>query len=340
MCLQKLCLPIYLLLFWQPAWSQSSASVQLVGVGSTTPVVIYATWFREFQKTHPNLHFSYMPSGSSDGIALVSSGKADFGGTDVPMTSDQLGNAGVLQFPAVLGALVPVYNLPDAVGPLKFSPRVLAGIYLGRIKRWNDPALVELNPEAQLPASKIIIFHSSEGRGSAYVWSDFLSKTSAEWRTRVGGGAHITPPTGVPVAGNGRMAAAVKQTPNSFGYVWFGYALLYGLTYGPVQNAAGNFVTADSASVAAAAAAAGLKTMPADFRISITNPPGERSYPIASFTWLLLPGATENTEKREAMRQFLFWMLSSGQDYAVTFGFTPLPPAMVTRELEAIKKAE
>jgi phosphate transport system substrate-binding protein len=339
MCLQKLCLPICLLLLLPPVWSQSSASIQLVGVGSTTPVVIYTTWFREFQKTHPNLHFSYMPSGSSDGIDLVSSGKADFGGTDVPMTKDQLGNAGVLQFPAVLGAVVPVYNLPDAVGPLKFSQRILAGIYLGRIKRWNDPALVELNPEAQLPASKIVVFHSSEGRGSTYVWSDFLSKASEEWRTRVGAGAHITQPTGVTVEGNGRLAAAIKQTPNSIGYVWFGYAQMYGLDYGPVQNAAGNFVTADSASMAAAAAAA-LKTMPADFRISITSPPGERSYPIASFTWLLLPEGTESTEKRDAMRQFLYWMLSTGQDYAATFGFVPLPAAMVTKELEAIRKTE
>jgi phosphate transport system substrate-binding protein len=338
MCVRKLCLPICLLLLFRPAWSQSSANVQLVGVGSSNPIAIYSLWFREFQKTHPSLHISYMPSGSSDGIEMVSSGKADFGATEVPMTKDQLANAGVLQFPAVLGAVVPVYNVPAAVGPLKFSQRILAGIYLGRIKLWNDPALVALNPEAQLPASKIVVFHSSEGRGGAYVWSDFLSKASPEWRTKVGTGAHIRWPTGVVADGNGKVAASVTQTPNSIGYVWLGYAVEHKLDCGTVQNAAGSFVTADSASVAAAAAT--LRTMPADFRISITNPPGERSYPIASLTWLLVPEGTKSAEKQEAMRQFLYWMLSTGQSYAATFGFVQLPAAMVAKELEAIKKTE
>jgi phosphate transport system substrate-binding protein len=196
--------------------------------------------------------------------------------------------------------------------------------------------MVKLNPEAQLPASEIVVFHSSEGRGAGYVWSDFLSKASAEWRTRVGTGAHITWPTGVAVEGNGNLAAQVQQTPNSIGYVWFGYAVWRGLAYGSVQNAAGHFVTPDSASVAATA----VKTIPADFRISITNPPGERSYPITSFTWLLVPKRAESEEKQEAMRQFLYWMLSNGQNYAATFGFVPLPAAVVTKELEAIKKTE
>jgi phosphate transport system substrate-binding protein len=336
MCLRKLCLPICLLLLFRPAWSQSFSNIQLVGVGSSNPLALYAVWFREFHKTHPNLHFSYMPSGSSDGIDMVSSGKADFGGTEVPMTSDQLAKAGVLQFPAVLGAVVPVYNLVGAVRPLKFSQRILAGIYLGTITRWNDPAMVKLNPEAQLPASEIVVFHSSEGRGAGYVWSDFLSKASPEWRTRVGTGAHIKWPIGVAMEGNGNLAAQVQQTPNSIGYVWFGYAVWRGLAYGPVQNAAGHFVTPDSASVAAAA----VKTMPADFRISITNPPGERAYPIASFTWLLVPKSAEREAKQEAMRQFLYWMLSNGQNYAATFGFVPLPAAVVTKEFEAIKKTE
>jgi phosphate transport system substrate-binding protein len=332
----KAVLPICLLVLFRPAWSQSFTNTQLVGVGSSNPLAIYSLWFREFQKTHPNLHFSYMPSGSSDGIDMMSSGKADFGGTEVPMTSDQLSKAGVLQFPAVLGAVVPVYNVPGVVRPLKFSQRILAGIYLGTIKRWNDPAMAKLNPEAQLPASEIVVFHSSAGRGAGYVWSDFLSKASAEWRTRVGTGAQITWPTGVAVEGNGNLAAQIQQTPNSIGYVWFGYAVSRGLAYGPVQNVAGHFVTPDSASVAAAA----VKTMPADFRISITNSPGERAYPITSFTWLLVPKKAESAEKQEAMRQFLRWMLSDGQNYVATFGFVPLPAAVVTKELEAIKKTE
>jgi phosphate transport system substrate-binding protein len=333
MCPRKLCLPICLLLLFRPAWSQNIPNIQLVGVGSSNPLAIYSLWFREFQKTHPNLYISYMPSGSSDGIDMVSSGNADFGATEVPMTSDQLAKAGVLQFPALLGAVVPVYNLPGAVRPLKFSQRILAGIYLGTITRWNDPALASLNPEAQLPASKILVFHSTEGRGAGYVWSDFLSKASAEWRTRVGTGTNIVWPTGVAAAGNGNLAAQVQQTPNSIGYVWFGYAVLHGLSYGSVQNSAGHFVTPDSASVAAAA----VKTMPADFRISITNPPGERSYPIASFIWLLVPKTAESPQKQEAMRQFLNWMLTDGQTYAATFGLTPVPAAVVTKELQTIK---
>jgi phosphate transport system substrate-binding protein len=338
MGLRRLCLPMCLLLLFGLARSQSTENIQLVGVGSTTPVAIYSLWFREFEKAHPNVHFSYIPSGSSDGIEMVSSGKADFGGTDAPMTSDQLSKAGVLQFPAVLGALVPVYNVPGAGRPLRFSQRVLAGIYLGRIKRWNHPALVQLNPEAQLPASQIVVFHSTAGRGSAYVWSDFLSKASEEWRTKVGTGAHITWPTGTAADGNGNLADAVKHTPNSIGYVWFSYAVGRGLAYGLVQNAAGNFVTPDSASMAVAPAA--VNTMPADFRLSITNSKGERSYPIASFTWLLVPKRVESAKKREAMRQFLGWVLSNGQSYAATTGFAPLPAALVTKELEAIKKTD
>jgi phosphate transport system substrate-binding protein len=330
---RKLCLPICLLLLFRPAWSQNIPNIQLVGVGSSNPLAIYSLWFREFQKTHPNLYFSYMPSGSSDGIDMVSSGNADFGATEVPMTSDQLAKTGVLQFPALLGAVVPVYNLHGAVHPLKFSQRILAGIYLGTITRWNDPALVSLNPEAQLPASKIVVFHSTEGRGAGYVWSDFLSKASAEWRTRVGTGANIVWPTGVAVAGNGNLAAQVKQTPNSIGYVWFGYAVLHGLAYGSVQNSAGHFVTPDPVSVTSAA----VKTMPADFRISITNSPGERSYPITSFIWLLVPKIAESPQKQESMRQFLNWMLTDGQTYAATFGLTPVPAAVVTKELQTIK---
>ena len=336
MGLRKLCLPICLLLLFGPAQSQGAENIQLVGVGSTTPVAIYSLWFREFEKAHPNVHFSYIPSGSSDGIAMVSSGKADFGGTDVPMTSDQLARAEVLQFPAILGALVPVYNLSGAGRPLRFSQHVLAGIYLGRIKRWNDPALVQLNPAAQLPASQIVVFHSTAGRGSAYVWSDFLSKASEEWRTKVGTGADIRWPTGTAADGNGKMADAVSHTPDSIGYVWFSYAVGPGLAYGLVQNAAGKFVTPDSASMAAAA----VNTMPAGSRLSITNSPGERSYPIASFTWLLVPKTVESAEKREAMRQFLGWALSNGQSYAATTGFAPLPAMLVTKELEAIKKTE
>jgi phosphate transport system substrate-binding protein len=333
----KLCLPICLLVLFPLAGPQNPVSIQLVGVGSTAPVAIYSLWFREFQEIHPNIHFSYLPSGSSVGIEMISSGKADFGGTDFPMTSSQLSKAGVLQLPTVLGAVVPVYNVPGADRTVKFSQQILARIYLGKIKRWNDPALVQLNPEVQLPASEIVVFHGSDGRGTTYIWSEFLSKVSEEWRTAVGSGAAISWPTGVVAEGNGNLADAVKRTPNSIGYVWLAYAFQQGLAYGAVQNAAGNFVTPNAGSIAAAAAA---KIIPADFRVSMTNPPGKQSYPIISFTWLLVPVKADNAEKQEAMRQFLYWMLSDGQNYAAMTGFVKLPAAVVTKELQEIKKRE
>lgn len=339
MFLRSLCLPVYLLMLARPAQSQNLDSVRMVGAGTTSPAAIYAAWFREFEKTHPNIHFSYMPFGSGEGVHMVSSGKADFGGTDAPMTRAQLAKAGVRQFPTVLGAVVPIYDLAGVVHPLKFSPQVLAGIYLGTIKQWNDAAISRLNPGAELPASEIIVFHSTPGRGAAFVWSDFLSKTSVEWRRKVGAGTSVGWPTGRPAEGNGNLAQLVKQTPNSIGYVWLASALSSGLAYGQVQNAAGRFVTANSVSVAAAASTA-AKTMPADFCVSITNPPGERAYPIASFIWLVVPENSGTAEKREAMRQFLSWVLTSGQAHVVPAGFAQLPAEVIAKELTALGKTE
>jgi phosphate transport system substrate-binding protein len=332
---RKLCFALCLLVLFSPASAQDPQSIHLIGVGSSSPLALYSAWFREFREQHPNVRFSYMPSGSSDGIDAVSAGKADFGTTEIPLTSNQLARAHILQFPVAVEALVPVYNLPGVIGPLKFSPRVLARIYLGEIKRWNDPALLELNPKAQLPAANIVLFHSSAGRGAGYVWSDFLSKASAEWRTRVGTGANVRWPAGAAVYGNGNLAASVKQTPNSFGYAWFANAVKEELAYGSVENQTGDFVVPDSSSVAAAARP---KVIPVDFLISITDPPGERSYPVTSFTWLLVSDKLQSAEKQAALRQFLLWILSAGQNDAAAYGFVQLPPAIVTRELEALHK--
>lgn len=300
---------------------------------------INEVWFREFEKIHPNIHLRYMPFGSGEGAALVRSGKVDFAGSDVPMNSAQLSKTGLSQFPTVLGAVVPVYNLPDVTAQLRFSPRVLARIYLGKIKHWNDPAISGLNPDVHLPASEIIVFHSTRGRGSGYVWSDFLSKVSEEWQMKIGVGTMVQWPTGRPVAGTGNLALAVQRTPNSIGYVWLDYALRSGLAYGRVQNAAGNFVAADTASIAAAASAT-ARTMPSDARVSITNASGERAYPIASFTWLVVPDLAKNRDKQRAMRQFINWVLTSGQEYVKGPSLAQLPHGVVTRELIVLDKIE
>jgi len=338
MRLPRLCLSICLFMLVSPAWPQNY-DVHMVGAGTTMPLEINRVWFREFEKVHPNIHFHYMPFGSGEGSDLVRTGKVDFAGTDVPMTSAQLSKAGVLQFPTVLGAVVPAYNLPGVGAPLKFSPEVLAAIYLGTIKDWNDPAISRLNPKATLPASEIIVFHSAKGRGSAYVWSDFLSKVSEEWRRKVGSGASVVWPTGHSAPGSTNLAQLVKETPNSIGYAWLVDALGNGLAYGQVQNAAGNFITASPASVAAAASTVS-RTMPSNFRVSITNAPGKRAYPIASFTWLLVPKKAETVEKQRAMRQFLSWMLTNGQIYVEGDGLVRLPAEVVAEELTVIDKIE
>jgi phosphate transport system substrate-binding protein len=316
-------------------FAQNSDPIQLVGVGTTFPLPLYSVWWQNFRTTHPDIEIKYLPFGSNAGIEMQASGSADFGATDVPMTDKQLLRASVLHFPTVLGALVPVYNVPGINTPLRFSPKALAGIYLGTITRWNDPVLSSANPEVPLPGANIVVIHSGSGRGSTYIWSDYLSKVSVEWRQTVGRGASIRWPTGVEAEGNGNLAKMVKETANSIGFVELAYALHNGLAFGAVQNAAGNFITADSSSVSAAAAAS-AKSMPSDFRASITNPYGARSYPISSFTWIIVP---ENIDavKREAVKNFLRWMLLEGQTYAESAGFTPLPTSIVNSELKAVE---
>jgi len=319
----------------QIASSQNAAPVQLIGVGTTFPLPLYSMWWQAFQTKRPGISIKYLPSGSSSGIEMLASGGADFGATDVPMTDKQLLRGRALHFPTALGAIVPIYNLPGLVEPLRFSPKALAGIYLGTITKWNDPAISGPNPEIQLPASNIAVIHSAGGRGSTYIWSDYMTKVSAEWRTRVGRGSSVKWPVGMEAEGSGNVARMVKETSNSIGFVELAYAMHNRLPCGQVQNAAGNFITADSSSISAAAAAS-AKTMPPDFRASITNPLGGRSYPISSFTWILVSENMDFT-KREAMKDFLRWMLDEGQTYAESAGFTRLPRAIVEPELRAVE---
>ena len=316
----------------QASPSQNSAHLQLVGAGTTSPHPVYSSWFQSFEKTRPDLHFIYMPFGSDVGIKMATSGAADFGCSDVPLTERELAQAKLSQFSTLLIAIVPVYNLPDVAGPIKFSSKALAGIYLGTITRWNDPALSDANPGVPLPATDIAVIHSANGRGSTYIWSDYLTKVSVEWRARVGRGIFVKWPIGTAAEGNGNLARMVAETPNSIGNVELAYAIQNRLQVGQVQNSAGNFITADSYSMTAAAIA-----MRSDSRNSLTNPSGDRSYPISSFTWILI-SETMSSTKRQAMKEFLRWMLNEGQTSANAAGFARLPPATVKLELRTVEK--
>jgi phosphate transport system substrate-binding protein len=321
---------LFVLALAEIASSQNGAPLKLVGVGSTAALPVYSKWFQSFEKTHVNLHFSYMPFGSEAGVETVTSGTADFGGGEFPLTTQQLAQARLSQFPTLLIALVPIYNLPGIVKPIRFSAEALAGIFLGTVTQWNDPAITRTNPGLQLPASDIAVIHSGNGRGSTYIWSDYLSKVSVEWRTKVGRGMSIQWPAGKPAEGNGNLARMVRETPNSIGNVELAYAIQNLMQFGMVQNAAGNFILADTSSMTMAAGAVAPGA-----HISITNPPGDRSYPVCSFTWLLI---SENTgpAKLAAMKDFLRWMLTDGQIAIDAAGFAKLPQAAVEYELKAI----
>jgi len=304
------------------------------------PQPIYARWFQEYAKLHPGVDFRYLPLGSGQGVQKVTSGEVDYGGTDAPLNDKQLAEANikVLHFPSVISAAVPIYNVPGIDAPLKFTPQALAGIYLGSITKWNDPAISRVNSQTQLPADRIIVIHTANGRGTTYIWSDYLSKVSPEWKVRIGKGTTVKWPVGTPAEGNGNMAKMVNETPNAIGYVELPFALANHLPYGSVQNSSGNFVAASLESVTtAAAAAAAAKNIHEDFRVSLTNPSDEKAYPIASFTWILVPKTIDNIDKRIAIVQFLRWMLTDGQNYPKLLNYAPLPEEIVTRELNAVE---
>lgn len=307
------------------------------GAGATFPYPIYAKWFDEFNRLHPDLRINYQPVGSGAGIRQLQNGTVDFAASDCPLTDAQLASSGALHFPTVLGAVVPVYNIPGLQAELNFTPDAIAGIFLGTVTRWNDRAIAAANPGIPLPEAPILPVHRSDGSGTTFIWTDFLSKTSAAWKKRVGAGVSVNWPLGLGARGNGGVAALVSQTPFSLGYVELAYALQNRMAAGRVRNAAGKFVRAGVSTISAAAAGAAHHT-PADFRISIIDPPGENAYPVASFTWLLAPARIGNPAKRRAIVAFLRWMLTAGQPMAESLGYAPLPPAVIAKELEAIAK--
>jgi phosphate transport system substrate-binding protein len=317
----------------------AGGTIQINGAGATFPYPIYSKWFAEYNKLHPNVQINYQSVGSGGGIRQLTNETVFFGATDGPMTDEQLKSAPgtILHFPTVLGAVVPVYNIPDVQGELKFSGQLLADIYLGTVKKWNDPAIAKLNAGIKLPASDITVVHRSDGSGTTYIWVDYLSKVSAAFKDKVGVNTSVNWPTGVGGKGNEGVAGLVTQSPGSIGYVELIYALQNKTPYGQVQTATGDFVKASPQSVTAAAASV-AGNMPADFRVSITNAPGAGAYPISSFTWLLLYEAPKDKAQAAVMVDFMKWALTDGQKLASELGYAPLPPEVVTRETETLGK--
>jgi phosphate transport system substrate-binding protein len=319
-----------------PALAQK---VQINGAGATFPYPIYSKWFSEYNKLRPEIEINYQSIGSGGGIRQVTNETVFFGATDGPMTQEQLLAAPgkILHFPSVLGGDVPVYNIPGVDVELKFTGPVLADIFLGKITRWNDAAITKLNPGVKLPGTDITVCHRSDGSGTTYIWVDYLAKVSPEWKKRAGVATSVNWPVGIGGKGNEGVAGLVKQTPGSIGYVELIYALQTKIDYGSVQNMAGEFVRATTESVSAAAAAA-AKQMPADFRVSITNAPGNGVYPISSFTWLLFYESPKDRQRARIMVDFMNWALADGQKFAPELGYAPLPKEVVALETNALKK--
>ncbi len=311
------------------------------GAGATFPYPIYSKWFSEYNQANPSVKINYQSIGSGGGIRQVSEGTIDFGASDGPMNDDQLKSAKVkvMHIPTVLGAVVPVYNIPGVNKDLNFSGDVIADIYLGKITKWNDPRIAKDNPGVNLPANPILPVYRSDGSGTTYIFTDYLSKICPVWASKVGKNTSFKWPTGIGQKGNEGVAGMVRQSPNSFGYVELIYAVQNKMSYGSVKNAAGKFVRASTDGVTAAAAAS-AKAMPADFRVSITNAPGATSYPISSFTWLLIPTHSTDPAKGKALVGFLGWMLDHGQSEAATLTYAPLPKPvqdMVRKTITQIK---
>jgi phosphate transport system substrate-binding protein len=312
-------------------------TITINGAGATFPAPIYQKWFAEYNKANGNIRINYQPLGSGAGIRQVTERTVFFGATDGPMTNEQLQAAPgkVLHLPTVLGAVVPIYNLPGVSQELKFSGPVLANIFLGRITKWNDPALTALNQGVTLPDTDIVVAHRSDGSGTTYIWLDFLAKVSPDFKKTVGVGTSAKWPVGVAAAKNDGVAAIVKQTPGALGYVELIYALQTRTAYGQVQNMNGKFVKASIDSVTAAAAAA-AKQVPADYRVSITNAPGDAVYPVSSFTWMLLYQDPKDKAQAKAMVEFMKWALADGQKYAGEMGYAPLPKNVVDMEMKTL----
>ncbi len=310
----------------------------LNGAGATFPYPMYSKWFSEYNKLHPDVQINYQSIGSGGGIRQVLNGTVDFGASDGPMSDEQLKEAKtkILHIPTVLGAVVPAYNVTGVSGEIKFTPEALAGIFLGKIQKWTDPAITGANPGVKFPDQSIIVVHRSDGSGTTFIFTDYLSKVSKEWESTVGKGTSPKWPVGLGGKGNEGVAGQIRQLEGSIGYIELIYAAENKITYGSVRNAAGNFVKASLASVTDAAAS--VTKMPADFRVSITNAPGKDAYPISSFTWLLIPEQSKDPAKGKILANFLEWMLTDGQKMTAQLSYAPLPQGVVEKVKVAIKQ--
>jgi phosphate transport system substrate-binding protein len=334
--MRKIVLLLVCVLLAMPLVGQTT----LNGAGATFPNPMYSKWFSEYHKIHPEVQINYQSIGSGGGIRQVIAGTVDFGASDMPMTDKQLQEAKtkILNIPTVLGADVPAYNVPGVSGDLKFTQEALAGIFLGKISKWNDKAIASVNPGVNLPDKDIIVVHRSDGSGTTFIWTDYLSKVSPEWKSQVGADTSVKWPVGLGQKGNEGVAGSLRQMSGAIGYVELIYAVENKIAYGSVRNAAGAFVKASLESVTAAAASA--PKMPDDFRVSITNAPGKDAYPISSFTWLLIPAQSKDAAKGKILGDFLNWMVTDGQKMTSELSYAPLPENVAAKVKEAIKQVK
>jgi phosphate transport system substrate-binding protein len=334
--MRKIVLLLVCVLLALPVLGQTT----LNGAGATFPNPMYSKWFSEYHKVHSDVQVNYQPIGSGGGIRQVTAGTVDFGASDMPMTDKQLqdAKAKILNIPTVLGAVVPAYNIPGVTGEVKFTQEALAGIFLGKISKWNDKAITAANPDVNFPDKDIIVVHRSDGSGTTFIFTDYLSKVSPEWKSQVGADTSVKWPLGMGGKGNEGVAGMIRQLPGSIGYIELIYAVQNNIPYGSVRNSTGVFLKASLEGVTAAAASA--PKMPADFRVSITNAPGKDAYPISSFTWLLIPAQSKDAAKGKILADFLNWMVTDGQAMTSALAYAPLPESVATKVKEAIKQVK
>jgi phosphate transport system substrate-binding protein len=312
----------------------------LTGAGATFPYPVYEKWFDAFHKQYPEIEIYYDPVGSEAGMNRLMAGTTDFAGSDVMIGADEYFGGGkpkFLRFPTIMGAVVPVFNLPEMPIELRFTPEVLAGIYLGKIRKWNDPRIRAANRDAMLPDREIAVIHRSDGSGTSYVWTDYLSKVSADWKAAVGVNSAPKWPAGVGAEGNEGVAKLVRDTPASIGYVEYIYAITNHMAYGSVRNSAGRFTSPDLESILAAARGSSSR-IAEDFQTSITNPPGADAYPVAAFSWFVVPAQVNDVDKKRALKEFLQWMLGAGEHQAAALGYVSIAPEVLLREQQMLER--
>jgi phosphate transport system substrate-binding protein len=334
--MRKIVLLLVCVLLAMPVIGQTT----LNGAGATFPNPMYSKWFSEYHKVHSDVQVNYQPIGSGGGIRQVTAGTVDFGASDMPMTDKQLqeAKAKILNIPTVLGAVVPAYNVPGVTGEIKFTPEALAGIFLGKISKWNDKTITSANPGVNFPDREIIVVHRSDGSGTTFIWTDYLSKVSSDWKSQVGSDTSVKWPVGLGQKGNEGVAGSIRQLAGAIGYIELIYAVENKIPYGSVRNSSGAFVQGSLESVTAAAASA--PKMPADFRVSITNAPGKDAYPISSFTWLLIPAQSKDASKGKILADFLNWMVTDGQQMTSALAYAPLPDNVVAKVKDAIRQVK